>query len=85
MDSSLDQALVSPSPTGELLVAQVAVDHPIDTELTYRVPPSLAHDVVIGSRVVVPLGRGNRPVTGTVMSLSQQPIEPPAPAPPWNP
>src|SRR5947207_2517609 len=56
--------------------AQVAVDHPVDGELTYRVPAELEGDVVVGSRVTVPLGRGNRKVTGTVMALlAEEPAE----------
>jgi primosomal protein N' (replication factor Y) len=49
--------------------AQVAVDQPMDGELTYRIPLELADDVKVGSRVSVPLGRGNRVITGTVLEV----------------
>ena len=50
--------------------ATVAVDEPVDAEYTYRVPGDMVKEVVVGSRVVVPLGRGNRMVGGTVLGLS---------------
>jgi primosomal protein N' (replication factor Y) (superfamily II helicase) len=49
--------------------AQVAVDQPLEGELTYRIPLELAEDVKVGSRVSVPLGRGNRVITGTVLEV----------------
>ena len=51
-------------------LVQVAVDHPIDGELTYRIPLKLAGLVVVGSRVEVPLGKANKPMLGTVLSFA---------------
>jgi len=56
--------------------AQVAVDQPLEGELTYQIPVELAADVKVGSRVTVPLGRGNRMSPGTVLELLSAP-------PPW--
>ncbi len=53
--------------------AQVALERGIDISangLTYAVPEELA-DLAIGERVIVPLGRQNRPVTGFVIELCQ--------------
>ena len=58
-------------PTGELF-SQVAVDQPIDGELTYRVPKALRRAVLVGARVTVPLGRGKRTVAGTVLALTDE-------------
>lgn len=49
--------------------AQVAVDQPIDGELTYRIPREFVALVQAGSRVTVPLGRANRATSGTVLEL----------------
>ena len=52
--------------------AQVALEQAIDaaaTGLTYAVPRALA-DLRIGDRVLAPLGRGDRPVAGHVISFS---------------
>lgn len=58
--------------------AQIAVDQPIDAELTYRIPVELAREVQLGSRVVVPLGKANRPMTGTVLGFTDTPPSLPA-------
>lgn len=55
------------------LYAQVAVDQPIDGELTYRVPPEFVPLVQAGSRVTVPLGRANRALSGTILELRDKP------------
>ncbi len=52
--------------------AQVATEQGIDiaaTGLTYAIPTTMA-DLAVGERVVVPLGRGNRKVTGYVIARS---------------
>jgi primosomal protein N' (replication factor Y) len=54
------------------MFAQVAVDQPIDGELTYLIPPGLRDEVVVGARVMVPLGRGNRPSPATVVGLAEK-------------
>jgi primosomal protein N' (replication factor Y) (superfamily II helicase) len=50
--------------------AIVAVDQAIDVLLTYAVPREFASLIRIGSRVIVPLGRSNKPVGGTVLRLT---------------
>ncbi len=54
------------------LFATVAVDQPVDGTYTYRVPAEMRRDVRAGSRVTVPLGRGNRMIAGTVMGVSEK-------------
>ncbi len=54
------------------LYAQVAVDQPIDGELTYRIPRELAALAQAGSRVMVPLGRSNRATSGTILELRDE-------------
>ena len=54
--------------------AHVALERGIDagaSGLTYAIPEALA-DLDVGSRVTVPLGRGNRPVSGYVVRLVDQ-------------
>ncbi len=67
--------------------ANVAVDEPVDAAYTYAVPEGMRAVLTVGSRVKVPLGRGNRLTTGTVLELFaelppslQQRCEPPASA-----
>ncbi len=55
------------------LFATVAVDSPLDATYTYAIPPRLRGEVVVGSRVTVPLGRGNRLEQATVLSVSNEP------------
>ena len=64
-----------PAVTPATRCAQVALEQGIDaspTGLTYAVPEALA-DLAVGERVIVPLGRGNRRVTGYVVELSDGP------------
>ena len=61
--------------------AAVAVDQALDMDLTYRIPEEFLPALRVGSRVRVPLGRGNRPVNGTVLEITDQaptirPVEP---------
>ena len=54
--------------------AQVALEQGIDVAaggLAYAIPPALS-ELAVGDRVVVPLGRSNRPVAGYVVTLSDQ-------------
>ncbi|HVS71101.1 MAG TPA: primosomal protein N' [Phycisphaerae bacterium] len=62
-----------PAAPAAALYATVAVDQPVDATYTYLVPPTLRRDVRVGSRVIVPLGRGNRLTAATVLSLSPEP------------
>jgi primosomal protein N' (replication factor Y) len=59
--------------------AQVALERGIDAMaegLTYAVPPQLA-DLAVGDRVVVPLGRGDKPASGYVVELLSRAAVPP--------
>ncbi|GIW86038.1 MAG: primosomal protein N' [Isosphaeraceae bacterium] len=44
--------------------AEIVFNRPLDTALTYRLPPGLARRVAPGARVRVPLGRANTPTVG---------------------
>ncbi len=57
--------------TGQLY-ATVAIDQPVDATYTYVVPTELRGAVVVGSRVTVPLGRGNRLEQATVLAVSAE-------------
>ena len=51
--------------------------HALDRPFQYRIPEHLRGRLEIGSVVTVPFGKGNRPVTGYVIGLSDQPaLEP---------
>ncbi|MGC9258644.1 MAG: replication restart helicase PriA [Phycisphaerae bacterium] len=52
--------------------AAVAVDQALDMNLTYCIPPKLLPVLRVGSRVRVPLGRRNRPVSGTILEITDQ-------------
>ena len=57
---------------GDAAYAQVAVDQALDAVLTYRVPHELASVAVAGARVTVPLGRGNKPVSGVLLEVGER-------------
>jgi primosomal protein N' (replication factor Y) len=66
-----DHDLSAPQEIPSGLLADVALEQGIDLStsgLTYAVPQSLA-DLSVGQRVVVPLGRGNKPTSGYVMRV----------------
>ncbi len=52
--------------------AAIAVDQSLDMDLTYGIPPEFLPVLQVGSRVQVPLGRGNRAVNGTVLEITDQ-------------
>ena len=57
------------------LVAQVALSsaiYSIDKPYSYIVPDEMRDDIDIGSRVVVPFGRGNKPAYGFVVDLAEK-------------
>ncbi|MDB5172262.1 MAG: Helicase PriA essential for oriC/DnaA-independent replication, partial [Phycisphaerales bacterium] len=49
--------------------AAVAIEQSIDRTLDYAVPPALVASLKVGQRVRVPLGKGNRPAFGYVISI----------------
>jgi len=51
------------------LFAVVAIERSLDRVLDYAVPRSLATTLQVGQRVRVPLGRGNKPTHGYVVSI----------------
>ncbi len=60
-----------------LAYASVAPEQGVDASvdgLTYAVPRALA-DLAVGDRVIVPLGRGDKPVAGFVTALRDDPPE----------
>ncbi len=60
------------------LVAQVAVDNAtfqFDKLYSYLVPASLQALAKVGSMVLVPFGKGDRPRLGVVLQLAEQPAE----------
>ena len=52
--------------------AAIAVDQSLDMDLTYSIPAEFLPVLHVGSRVQVPLGRGNRAVNGTVLEITDQ-------------
>ena len=61
-----------PTHNGDRKFAQVALEQGIDagpTGLTYEVGGELS-DIAVGDRVIVPLGRGNKPVAGHVIEVT---------------
>ncbi len=74
------QLFETDTPIDAVAFAHVAPEQGIDAGpdgLTYAVPARL-RDVRVGQRVTVPLGRGNKDVTGYVVSLSESCDLPPA-------
>ena len=63
-----------------MIYADVIVNitaHALDRPFQYRIPEALRDKLEVGSVVTVPFGNGNRPVTGYVIGLSDQPaLEP---------
>jgi primosomal protein N' (replication factor Y) len=58
-----------PPPEGPF--ASVAIEQSVDRSLDYAIPPRLVPLVKIGQRVRVPLGRGNKPTHGYVVTVRQ--------------
>ena len=58
-----------PKNSDHVRYATVAVDAPVDAAYTYGVPEQWRRDIGVGSRVMVPLGKGNRLTAGTVLEL----------------
>lgn len=51
--------------------AQVALERGLDQTLTYGVPLEMREKIAVGQRVKVPLGRGNTPAYGLVVSVGE--------------
>jgi primosomal protein N' (replication factor Y) len=66
-------ALFVPEPEGPF--AGVVLNRPVDQVFTYRIPALLRDHVRPGTRVRVPLGKGNAPVVGYCVRIDDQPIE----------
>ncbi len=70
-----DDDETSRSGTSAVAFARVAPERALDLTadgLTYGVPESMA-DLEVGERVVVPLGRGDKPTPGFVIAISTEP------------
>ena len=67
----------APSDIPKRHYAAVAVDRALDMDLTYDIPPELLPVLQIGARVRVPLGRGNKPVDGTILDITDQAFQEP--------
>src|SRR3954471_12282691 len=59
------------SPSG--LFAEVVLDRPLDHAVGYAITESLAPQVVVGKRVRVPFGRGDRSMVGYCVGLTPTP------------
>ena len=59
----------SPKLRRPVRIAAVALSEGIDQTLDYAIPPGLLPSLRIGQRVRVPLGKGNRPRSGYVISI----------------
>lgn len=58
------------------MYAEIIVDiscENLDHTFQYRIPENLAGRVCIGSRVLIPFGRGNREIAGFVLDISDNP------------
>jgi primosomal protein N' (replication factor Y) (superfamily II helicase) len=63
-------ALFASEPDGGF--AGVVLNRPVDAVLSYRVPKRLEGRVQIGTRLSVPLGKGNQPAVGYCVSLDAE-------------
>jgi primosomal protein N' (replication factor Y) len=67
IDERVEQAEEVPKFSGPF--AGVALENSLDRVLDYAIPPKLIHELAVGQRVRVPLGRNNRPALGYVVSI----------------
>ena len=62
---------VPPSPPAPVsLFADVVFDRPLDHAYTYGIPDNLLNHIAVGSRVLVPFGKGDRPTPGFCVRLT---------------
>lgn len=57
------------------MYADVIVDislEKLDRVFQYRIPPALEQDILVGSQILVPFGKGNRQMKGYVVGLSDK-------------
>ncbi len=52
------------------MLVSVALNVPVETLFTYRVPKGLENEVSVGKRVIVPFGRNDRLTTGIIVKVS---------------
>ncbi|MGC4031779.1 MAG: DEAD/DEAH box helicase [Tepidisphaeraceae bacterium] len=57
-------------------VAAVAIERSVDRTLDYAIPPKFVGTLAVGQRVKVPLGRGNKPAAGYVVSIADHSTHP---------
>ncbi|MGH7177611.1 MAG: DEAD/DEAH box helicase, partial [Tepidisphaeraceae bacterium] len=57
-------------------VAMVAIEQSLDKLLDYAIPRNLESSLRVGQRVMVPLGRNNRPARGYVVNVAQSSVHP---------
>ncbi len=60
------------------MIAKIAVDkvrYEIDTYYSYNIPEKFSNYLCVGSRVVVPFGRGNNKRQGIVMEITKENVE----------
>lgn len=61
------------------MYADVIVDislEKLDRVFQYRIPPALEKDILIGSQILVPFGKGNRRMKGYVVGISEKAVYP---------
>jgi len=59
-----------PKPAPVSLFADVVFDRPLDHSFTYGVPDHLLANIGVGSRVLAPFGKGDRPIAGFCIRLT---------------
>src|SRR5437016_934007 len=60
-----------PPATRSGLFAEIVFDRPLDHAYTYAVPESLRQTLATGKRVLAPFGRGDRPISGFCVNVTE--------------
>ena len=68
-EAAPDRAPVSQAAPHPGPFASVAIERSLDKVLDYAIPKALVPSLKVGQRVKVPLGRGNKPTLGYVVSI----------------
>src|SRR5262249_17467058 len=71
-DTQLDLFAPEPVATATDLFAEVVFDRPLDHAYTYGVPESAPEQLVVGKRVLVPFGRGDKQTTGFCVGITEE-------------